>query len=70
MRTPQPTLFSHSREGSAVLTESGMVPGQSQPGVIDIHNASSMDATFALAQSNVTGTVLAGSPSLSIFAAE
>jgi hypothetical protein len=47
-----------------------MVPGQSQPGVIDIHNASSMDATFALAQSNVTGTVLAGSPSLSIFAAE
>jgi hypothetical protein len=45
---------------------SGMVPGQPRTGVVDIHNASSMDATFALAQLNVTGTALAGSLSLSI----
>jgi hypothetical protein len=66
LRATGPLTIGNSREGSAVLSASGMAPGQSQTGVVDIQNASSMDATFALAQSNVTGTVLAGSLSLSV----
>ncbi len=42
-----------------------MAPGQSPAvGDVDIQNASSMDATFALADSHVTGTALAGSLNL------
>ena len=42
-----------------------MAPGRSPVvGHIDIQNASSMDATFALAGSHVTGTALAGSLNL------
>jgi hypothetical protein len=41
-----------------------MAPGQSPVGDVDIQNASSMDATFALAESHVTGTALAGSLNL------
>jgi hypothetical protein len=66
LRATGPLSIGNSREGSAVLSASGMAPGQSQTGVVDIQNASSMHATFALAQSNVTGTVLAGSLSLSV----
>jgi hypothetical protein len=66
LRATGPLNIGNSREGSAVLTASGLAPGQSQTGVVDIQNASSMDATFALAQSNVTGTALAGSLSLSV----
>jgi hypothetical protein len=66
LRATGPLSIGNSREGSAVLTAAGMAPGQSQTGVVDIQNASSTDATFALARSNVTGTALAGSLSLSV----
>jgi hypothetical protein len=67
LRATGPLSITNSRGGSAVLTAAGMAPGQSPVvGDVDIQNASSMDATFALAQSNVTGTALAGSLSLSI----
>jgi hypothetical protein len=58
------SAFANSREGSAVLTAAAMAPGQSPVGDVDIQNASSMDATFALAGSHVTGTALAGSLNL------
>jgi hypothetical protein len=67
LRATGPLSITNSREGSAVLTAAGMAPGQSPVvGDVDIQNASSMDATFALAQSNVTGTALAGSLSLKV----
>ena len=62
LRATPPLRVANSRGGSAVLTAAGMAPGQSPVvGDVDIQNASSMDATFALAQSNVTGSTLAGS---------
>src|SRR3954453_8620784 len=67
LRATGPLSITNSRGGSAVLTAAGMAPGQSPVvGDVDIQNASSMDATFALAQSNVTGTALAGSLSLKV----
>ena len=53
-----------SREGSAVLTPADPAPGRSRSGVFDMKYASSMDATLALALSNVTGPTPAGSLSL------
>jgi hypothetical protein len=65
LRATGPLSITNSRGGSAVLTAAGMAPGQSPVvGDVDIQNASSMDATFALAQSN--GTALAGSLSLKV----
>jgi hypothetical protein len=67
LRATGPLSITNSLGGSAVLTAAGMAPGQSPVvGDVDIQNASSMDATFALAQSNVTGTALAGSLSLKV----
>ena len=67
LRATGPLSITNSRGGSAVLTAAGMAPGQSPViGDVDIQNASSMDATFALAQSNVTGTTLAGSLNLKV----
>ncbi len=66
LRATGPLAIDNSREGSAVLTAAGMAPGQSQTGLVDIKNASGMDATFALAQSHVTGPALAGSLNLAV----
>ena len=67
LRATGPLSITNSRGGSAVLTAAGMAPGQSPVvGDVDIQNASSMEATFALAQSNVTGAALAGSLSLKV----
>ena len=67
LRATGPLNIANSRGGSAVLTAAGMAPGQSPVvGDVDIQNASSMDATFALGQSHVTGPVLAGSLNLKV----
>jgi hypothetical protein len=66
LRATGPLSIVNSKGSSAVLTASGMAPGQFQTGDVDIQNASSIDATFALAQSNVTGATLAGNLSLSV----
>ena len=64
LRATGPLSIANDKEGSAILTAAGMKPGQSATGDVVIQNSSSVDATFALAQSNVTGATLAGNLNL------
>jgi spore coat-associated protein N len=54
---------SNSKAGSAVLTASGLKPGGSATGTVDIKNTGSISGAFTLTQSNLTNTPT--SPALS-----
>jgi spore coat-associated protein N len=43
----------NSKEGSAVLTASGMKPGDSATGTVDVQNTGSLSGAFSLSRSNI-----------------
>lgn len=47
---------SNSKDGSAILTVSRMLPGQSSNGTVDITNTGDTDGVFTLSKSNLTDT--------------
>jgi hypothetical protein len=53
----------NSKSGSAILTATGMKPGGTANGTVDIKNTGSTSGAFTLAQSNLTNTPV--SPALS-----
>jgi hypothetical protein len=53
----------NSKSGAAILTASGMKPGGTATGTVDIKNSGSLSGAFTLAQSNLTNTP--ASPALS-----
>lgn len=53
----------NSKSGAAILTASGMKPGGTATGTVDIKNTGSVSGAFTLAQSNLTNTP--ASPALS-----
>jgi hypothetical protein len=54
---------SNSKSGAAILTASGMKPGDTASGTVDIQNTGSLTGAFTLSQSNLTNTP--SSPALS-----
>lgn len=44
----------NSNEGSAVLTASGMKPGDSATGIVDVQNSGSLSGAFTLSRSNIS----------------
>lgn len=53
----------NSKSGSAILTASGLKPGGTASGTVDIKNTGSVSGAFTLSQSNLTNTP--ASPALS-----
>ena len=48
--------MSNSRADAAILTASGMRPGETKEGTVDIENTGSLDGVFTLARGTVTNT--------------
>ena len=51
--------MSNSRADAAILTASGMRPGETKEGTVDIENTGSLDGVFTLARGTVTNTDVA-----------